>query len=79
MCVCMLGGCPRKQQKKASEARENVVILCTAASLMDSVCVACISASQKGGSAGKGCVSPICSLPLPCGREKPLDGSQSDP
>lgn len=22
-----------------------------------------------GGSAGKGCVYPICSLPLPCGRK----------
>lgn len=59
-----------ERRKRSSEARENLVILRTAASLMDSVCAVCMSVfSGRGGSAGKGCVYPICSLPLPCGRK----------
>lgn len=60
-----------ERRKRSSEARENLVILRTAASLMDSVCVRSVHecVSGRGGSAGKGCVYPICSLPLPCGRK----------
>lgn len=46
---------------------------------MDSVCAQCACrgvcvcvsgrGGGRGGSAGKGCVYPICSLPLPCGRK----------
>lgn len=45
---------------------------------MDTVCVGlrlCVRERLEkgvgggGGSAGKGCVYPICSLPLPCGRK----------
>lgn len=38
-CVCVRGGSKKATEERASEARENVVILCTAASLMDCVCV----------------------------------------
>lgn len=76
------GSRERDKKERSSEARENLVILRTAASLMDSVCVrrACqgvcvcvcmclVEGVVGGGSAGKGCVYPICSLPLPCGRK----------
>ena len=61
------GGQESKRKKESSsEAEENLVILRTATSLMDSVCV-CFSG--RSSSAEKGCVYPICSLPLPCGRK----------
>lgn len=70
-----------EEKRRRSEARENLVILRTAASLMDSVCVCRVHAAwlcgvlwARGGRRGwvsrkKGCVYPICSLPLPCGRK----------
>lgn len=68
-----MGSREREKKEESSEARENLVILRTAASLMDSVCVCgvhvwgvCVFGGGKGrgGSAGKGCVYPICSLTM---------------
>lgn len=68
----------KAKRERSSEAKENLVILRTAALLMDTVCVGlrlCVwerlekGVGGGGGSAGKGCVYPICSLPLPCGRK----------
>lgn len=85
------GGIKSKGKKeRRSEARENLVILRTAASLMDSVCAECVLCGVWGGKRErergeevtgqqeKGCVYPICSLPLACGVGK-TTGSRSDP
>lgn len=53
------------QEEKSSEAKENLVILHMAASLMECVrmCVYVhVCVLGRAWSAGKGCVYPICSL-----------------
>lgn len=57
------GSRERDKKERSSEARENLVILRTAASLMDSVCVrracqgVCVCVYVFGGGGGRGWVS----------------------